>query len=107
MVTPAAASLRAISPQMAPEAPVIHATFQGYFAPATVRSSICERVAHEDGVLALRAGREQRHRRPDQLLKPPHIFDALGGKLGPGACPARRLCPAFHRLVDRLDARLR
>jgi hypothetical protein len=29
MVTPAAASLFAISPQIAPEAPVIHATFQG------------------------------------------------------------------------------
>jgi hypothetical protein len=29
-VTPAAASRRAISPQMAPDAPVIHTTFQGY-----------------------------------------------------------------------------
>jgi hypothetical protein len=29
MVTPAAASRRAISPQMAPDAPVIHTIFQG------------------------------------------------------------------------------
>jgi hypothetical protein len=29
-LTPASASRRAISPQIAPDAPVIHATFQGY-----------------------------------------------------------------------------
>ena len=48
---------------------------------------IHEGIVHEDGVLALRAGREQRHRRADQLLEPPHIFDALGGKLGPDRAP--------------------
>ena len=37
----------------------------------------------------------------------PHIFDALGGQLGPGAGALRRLRPALQRLVDRLDAGLR
>src|SRR5690348_9402849 len=40
--------------------------------------SICEGVAHQDGVVALRAGGEQRHRRLDQLLDPPDVFDGRG-----------------------------
>src|SRR6476646_11249847 len=69
--------------------------------------SIHEGIVHQDGVLALGAGGEERHRGLDQLLEPAHIFDALSRKLGPGAGAAGRLRPAFHGLVDRLDARLR
>src|SRR6266540_89618 len=72
-----------------------------------IPTSIHEGVVHEDDVLALGAGREQRHRRADQLLEPAHIFDALRRELGPGAGTARRLRPAFHGLIDRLDTRLR
>src|SRR3712207_8367989 len=35
--------------------------------------SALERVVHEDGVVALGARRQQRDRRPDQLLDPAHI----------------------------------
>jgi hypothetical protein len=35
-VTPAPASRRAISPQIAPDAPVIHASFQGKVGSATL-----------------------------------------------------------------------
>src|SRR4029078_11199634 len=68
---------------------------------------IHKRITHEDGVLAFRTGREQRHRNPDQLLEPAHIFDALRRQLSPAPRPARRFIPTLHRLVDRLDARLR
>src|SRR5262245_1842569 len=110
-VTPAEASRFAISPQIAPEAPVIHATFQRKLS-ATLRSRTChspsihEGIVHEDGVLALRACREQRNGGADQLLEAAHIFDALRRQLGPGPRSARRFAPAFHRLVDRLDASL-
>ena len=39
-LTPAAASRFAISPQMAPEAPVIHATFQGNLSAMHAAQSV-------------------------------------------------------------------
>src|SRR6478752_9748486 len=48
-LTPAAASRFAISPQMAPEAPVIHATFQGNLSAMHAAQS----VATEAATLAL------------------------------------------------------
>ena len=69
--------------------------------------SILERVAHQDGVVALGAGGEQRHRALDQLLDGAHVLDGLGRQLGPAARAARRLRPALEALVDRLDAGLR
>jgi hypothetical protein len=58
-------------------------------------------------VVAFRAGREERDRRADQFLDVTHVFDRLGGKLGPGARPGGGAAPAFEFLVDRLDPRLR
>ena len=66
-------------------------------------SSVSERIAHQDRVVALRAGREQRDRRLDQLLDAADIFDRGRRQVGPGARAARALAPAFDGLVDRLD----
>ena len=43
-----------------------------------------ERIVHQNGILALRAGREQRHRAPDQFLDAADIFDRLRRQVGPG-----------------------
>lgn len=38
-----------------------------------------ERIAHQDGILALRTGRQNRRRATDQFLDPAYVFDRLGG----------------------------
>ena len=57
-----------------------------------------KRIAHHDGVVAVGAGGEQRHRRADQLLDPAHILDRIGGQVGPAAGAGGGLAPAFHAL---------
>src|SRR5262249_33264475 len=69
-------------------------------------ASILERILHQDGVVALGAGGEERHRALDQLLDGAHVLDGLRRQLGPAARPARRLGPTLEALVDRLEARL-
>src|SRR5690242_15125192 len=69
--------------------------------------SILERILHQDRVVALGRGREQRHRATDELLEIFHIFDRLGGEIGPGAPAGRRFLPAFEGLIDRDDILLR
>ena len=61
---------------------------------------------HHDGVVAVGAGGEQRHRRADQLFHPADIFDGIGGKLGPAARALGGFAPAFQRFIDRLQPRL-
>src|SRR5579863_2224138 len=67
---------------------------------------IRKRIAHQYSVLALWAGRNQRHRAFDQFLHALDVFDRLRRKVSPTpracGCPA----PAVHFLVDRLDAGL-
>src|SRR5438067_5711609 len=43
-------------------------------------ASVLERILHQDRVVALGAGREERDRAFDQLLEILHILDRLGGK---------------------------
>jgi predicted extracellular nuclease len=38
---------------------------------------------------------------------PQDVFDGLGGQIGPSACALRGILPAFQRLIDRRNARLR
>src|SRR6185437_9595318 len=68
--------------------------------------SVDEGVAHQDGVFALGAGGEKRHRRADQLLDAADIFDGGGRELGPASRAARGFAPPLQRLVNRCDARL-
>ncbi len=70
-------------------------------------ASIRERIGHQDRVVALRAGGEQRHRRLDQLLDAADVFDRGGRQLGPGARALGGFRPAFDALVDRLGSGLR
>src|SRR4051794_26324296 len=69
-------------------------------------SPLSERIADHDRVLALGAGREQGHRRLDQLLDTPDILDRGRRQLGPRAGAAGAVGPAFEGLVDRLAGRL-
>src|SRR5260370_6417904 len=80
--------------------------------PTGARAACAERVSHrsigkgiadEDGVLALRAGREKGDRRLDQLLDAADILDRGRRQIGPAARPARRLRPALEALIDRLQ----
>src|SRR6266566_2609758 len=84
--------------------------------PTGARAACAERVSHrsigkgiadEDGVLALRAGREKGDRRLDQLLDAAYILDRGRRQIGPAARPARRLRPALEALIDRLERALR
>src|SRR6476660_1202340 len=68
--------------------------------------SISERVANEDGIVALGRGRQQGDRALDQLFNMTNVFDCLSRQVSPFSCPARRLRPAIERLVDRLGAGL-
>src|SRR5260370_37453104 len=65
-------------------------------------SLIRERVADQDGVVALGAGREHRHRRADQLLDPPDVFDRDRRQIGPGAGAAGASGPAFRAFQAQL-----
>src|SRR3546814_2410479 len=56
--------------------------------------SIRERITHEDGVLALRAGRNERDRAADQFLDPADIFDRLRREFRPTAGARRGVLPA-------------
>src|SRR5690242_13065997 len=69
--------------------------------------SYLERILHQNGVLALRAGGEHGHGTADQFFDPPHVFYGLRGQLRPGPRRRRRLLPAVNCLITRLDARLR
>src|SRR6266852_9061002 len=71
------------------------------------RRSIGKGIANENGVLALRAGREEGDRRLDQLLDAADILDRGRRQIGPGTRAARRFRPAFEALVDRLERALR
>src|SRR5262249_5229864 len=62
---------------------------------------IGEGVADQDGVVALRAGREQGDRGLDQLLDAADVLDRGGRQLRPGASAAGRLRPALQGLIDR------
>src|SRR5262249_47964208 len=66
-----------------------------------------ERVVHENSVLAIRTGGQECHRTADQFLDPPYVFHRLCRQFGPGASASRGVLPSFHRLVNRLDSRLR
>src|SRR5262249_42878437 len=68
---------------------------------------IAERIRHQDRVLALGAGAEQRHRAADQLLDAAHILDAGRRQLGEGAGAARALAPALESLPHRRELALR
>src|SRR3546814_6497317 len=68
--------------------------------------SIRERITHEDGVLALRAGRNERDRAADQFLDPADIFDRLRREFRPTAGARRGVLPAFDAFIDRLRLRL-
>src|SRR6516225_6422456 len=68
--------------------------------------SIREGIAHQDRVVALGTRGEQRHRRLDQLLDPPDVFDRGRGEIDPAPGAARRLRPSLHGFVDRPRGRL-
>src|SRR5690606_38244967 len=65
------------------------------------------RIGNKYGVVPLGAGRQERHRRADQLLDVADILDRLRRKIVPAARAGGGALPALERLVDRLDARLR
>src|ERR1700674_2048307 len=75
-------------------------------APELAATLCFERILYKNRVLASRARRHQRRRASDQLLDPAHIFDRLGGQLGPRPRAGGRTLPALDGLVDRLDLRL-
>src|SRR6478735_5312047 len=64
---------------------------------------IGERVAHEDRVVALGAGRNRGHRAFDQLFDPAYVLDRLRREIRPAARAGGGLAPAVHLLVDRLE----
>ena len=66
-----------------------------------------ERVAHQDRVVALRAGGQQGDGRLHQLLDPAHVFDRLRRQLRPGPRAAGGAGPALDRLVHRPRGGLR
>src|SRR5690606_39342174 len=70
------------------------------------RSSVGERIAHEDRVVALGAGRNRGHGALDQFLDPADVLDRLRREVGPAPRPGGALAPAVHLLVDRLAFRL-
>jgi hypothetical protein len=51
--------------------------------PSSWADSVREGIAHEDRILALGAGGNQRHRGFDQFLDALDVFDRLGGQIGP------------------------
>src|SRR5919204_454479 len=65
-----------------------------------------ERVLHQNGVLALGAGRQQRDRTAHQFLDAAHVLDRLCRQLRPGPRPRSLRLPALDGLVDRLDLSL-
>src|SRR6185437_14178492 len=81
---------------------------QSLIGPALIGSAlIIEGIADEDGVLALRAGREERDRRLDELLDAADVLDRGRRQIGPAPRPARRFRPALEGFVDGLERRLR
>src|ERR1700749_3908799 len=85
---------------------IAYLPFYGRNIPFSAHMSTQKRVAHQNRGLALRAGREHRHRRADQLLDAADIFHRAGGKVRPAARAARGAVPAFHDLVDGFKPRL-
>src|SRR3546814_4148378 len=61
---------------------------------------ILERIADQDRVLTLRAGRNQCHRAVDQLLNAADVLDRLGRQLRPASRAVGRFLPAFDPLVN-------
>ena len=68
-------------------------------------ASIGEGVAHQHGVVALGARRQQRDRRADQLLEPADVFDRGRRQIGPGARAAGAFAATPRR--SRRPARAR
>src|SRR5581483_10977679 len=66
-----------------------------------------KRILHENGVLTLRTGRQQRSRTADQFLDPADILDSLSWQLGPRSRARGLFLPAADGLVNRFDPRLR
>src|SRR5438067_11915806 len=71
--------------------------------PATGTKSIDKGIAHEDRVLTLRAGRQHRDRRPDQLFEAADAFDRGGRQIGPGTRATGTLAPTLGGLANRLE----
>src|SRR5690606_501490 len=70
-------------------------------------SLVLERVRYENCILTLRAGRQNRDGRTDQFFDMTDILHRLGGQIVPAAGTARRLLPAFERVVNALASSLR
>src|SRR5690606_35134653 len=74
------------------------------FRPARL---VLKRVRHKYRVFPLRAGGQQGDRCANQFLDMADIFDRLRRQIVPASRTPCRVFPAFQRLIDRLDPRLR